>query len=51
MGNKDTGTEQAQKRRNRLDHRKILHVPARTQRHGTAHSQKDSMPALKIRPE
>ena len=51
MGNENTGAEQTHKRCNCLNHRKILRAPARTQRHETAHSQKDSGVESKIRPE
>jgi hypothetical protein len=51
MGKENTGAKQTQKRCNCLNHRKILRAPARTQRHETAHSQKDSGVESKIRPE
>lgn len=42
VGKKNTGAKQTQECCNCLDHLKILRAQARTQRHATAHSQKDS---------
>ena len=51
VSKENTGAKQTQTRCNCLNHRKILRAPARTQRHDTAHSQKDSETGPKIRPE
>ena len=51
VGKENAGAKQTQTRCNCLNHRKTLRVLARTQRHEAAHSQKDSLPGAKIRPE
>jgi len=50
MGKKNPGTDQAHDCCNRLNHRKRPLRPVNTQRHATAHSQKDSVAGTKIRP-
>lgn len=51
VGKENARAEQTQTRCNRLNHRKYPCAPAPTQRHRTAHSQKDSVPESKIGPD